>query len=79
MSPEEYQDWRKRLSQLWHRRPQLVALLKPDDQWRLHDYFQFHDYQDPAEALGWYFTLQECDPSVESNGLEAFKQLQRAR
>lgn len=77
MRPEEYLDWRNRFEQAWRKEPQLLAFLKPEEQWDLHDYFQFHYYQNQAEALGWYFTIRECGAAVERSGIRAFETLQR--
>jgi len=76
MDPQEYLDWRFQFGQVWAQHARFMSLLGSSDQWRLHDFFQFHRDKEPAEALSWFFTIRACDPSVETNALVALKKLQ---
>jgi hypothetical protein len=76
MSPQEYLIWRFQFGQVWHQDPRFMSLLGSRDQWRLHDFFQFHRQKDQVEALSWLFTVRACDQSVETNAMAAFQKLQ---
>lgn len=71
MDANEYLSWRHLLGAEWRRDGSFMALLKPQQQWDLHAYFEFHKEKSDEEALSWLWALSVNEPDRVGRALDA--------